>query len=386
MKIIYYSSTFFADCDFPLVGELQRMGHDVSYYMPVASFNLRSTLFDLKRLYPKTGVFRAVDIYEEFRAYENVIDLSRVFVVNKKHKQKYHPVNLWLMLRLAWRFYKQKPDVVQLTGEPSLAMKCLYGMKEKLVLTVHDPFMHSGKHSSSREHDRKTAFRNIKKLILLNDRQVKNFSNHYKIPQNHIFVSRLGKYDCIEHIAPLPSNINRPFILFYGNISEYKGIEYLLEAMKSVHRNHPDVLLVVAGEGKYYFDISAYQGLDYIQFRNYYISTAELSGLLRECLFGVCPYKDASQSGVVQTAFSLGVPMVVTDVGALSAAVEQGKTGIVVKPCDVGALAEGICKMLDDKEMLGRMRDTINNEWKPSMNWRPVAEDYVECYNAKIEQ
>ena len=385
MKIIYYSSTFFADCDFPLIGELQRMGHDVSYYIPVASYNLRSTLFDIKQLHPKTGIFRATDIYEEFRAYERVIDLSRVFVVNKKHKQKYHPINLLLMLRLAWRFYKQNPDVIQLTCEPSLIMKCLYLIKEKLVLTVHDPFLHSGASSKSKERNRMTAFNNIKKLVLLNDCQMKDFSKYYNISLSHIFLSKLGKYDCIEHVAALPSHINQPYILFFGLIAEYKGIEFLLEAMKKVHQNHPDVMLVVAGGGKYYFDISAYQKLDYIQFRNYYISTAELSGLLQGCLFGVCPYKDATQSGVVQTAFSLGVPMVVTNVGALPTTVEHKKTGLVVKPCDVDALANGICQMLDDGYLLSSMRDTINKEWIPSMNWRPIAEDYIKCYKTKIE-
>ena len=384
MKIIYYSHPCFADCDFPLIGELQRMGHDVRYYISIASFSKRSTLIDLKELYPHTGIYPATEIYKEFNDFRNILNLSHVYVVNQKHKQKHHPANLWLMLRLVWHFIRQTPDIIQLTSEPSLMMKCLYLMKEKLVLTVHDPFIHSGKRSKSRERNRVTAFKKINKLVLLNNRQVEDFSNHYKIPLNHIFLSKLGKYDCIEQVLP-QSTISRPYILFFGLIAEYKGIEYLLEAMKSVHRHHPNVMLVVAGGGKYYFDISAYQSQDYIQFRNNYISTAELSGLLRGCLFGVCPYKDATQSGVVQTAFTLGVPMVVTDVGALSTTVEHGKTGWVVKPCDSDALADGIRKMLNDRELLDSMRNTINKEWRSSMSWRPIAEDYVKCYQSIIE-
>jgi len=142
---------------------------------------------------------------------------------------------------------------------------------------------------------------------------------------------------------------------------------------------------VVAGGGKYYFDISPFQGLNYIQFRNRYISIAELSGLLRDCEFGVCPYKDATQSGVVQTAFTLGVPMVVTDVGALADAVWDGKTGIVVKPCDADALAVGICRLLEDDRLLESMRNNIDSEWKPNMGWRSIAEDYIKCYQSKIE-
>lgn len=385
MKIIYFSHPCFTDCDFPLVGELQRRGHDVSYYIPIALFNKRSALLDIKRLHPKTGIFRAVDIYEEFRAYENVIDLSKVYVVNKRHKQKYHPANLWLMLRLVWHFHRQQADVIQLTKEPSLMMKCLYLMKKKLVLTVHDPFIHSGAGSKGKERDRKTAYRNIQKLVLLNGRQVKDFSEHYHIPESRIFLSKLGEYGCIEQVPSVPAGVGKPYILFFGLIAEYKGIEYLLEAMVRVHRQYPEVMLVVAGGGKYYFDISPFQGLNYIQFRNRYISIAELSGLLRDCEFGVCPYKDATQSGVVQTAFTLGVPMVVTDVGALADAVRDGKTGIVVKPCDADALAVGICRLLEDDRLLESMRNNIDSEWKPNMGWRSIAEDYIKCYQSKIE-
>ena len=63
MKIIYYSSPFYADCDFPLIGELQRKGHDVRYYISIASFSKRSTLIDLKELYPHTGIYPATEIY-----------------------------------------------------------------------------------------------------------------------------------------------------------------------------------------------------------------------------------------------------------------------------------------------------------------------------------
>ena len=114
MRIIYYSHTCFADCDFPLIGELQRRGHDVRYYISIASFSMRSTLIDIKKLYPKTGIFPASQIYKEFLAYDKVLDLSQVYVVNQKHKQKFHPVNLLLMAKLVLHFIRQKPDVIHL--------------------------------------------------------------------------------------------------------------------------------------------------------------------------------------------------------------------------------------------------------------------------------
>ena len=380
MKIIYYSTPFFADCDFPLVGELQRKGHDVRYYISIASFSKRSTLIDLKELYPHTGIYPATEIYKEFDGFRNILNFSHVYVVNQKHKQKFHPANLLLMIRLFVHLLKQKPDVIHLTKAPYLTQKLLYLVKKKLVLTVHDTFQHTGYRNKRAERDRRMAFKNISKLVLLNNTQSSSFASYYHIPKNHIFINKLGMYSSILYVDPIPFQMDRPFILFFGQIVEYKGVEYLLEAMKVVHRHYPELMLVIAGGGKYYFDIEPYKKLDYVKIINHYIGTRELAGMLRACEFGVCPYKDATQSGVIQTAFTLEVPMVVTNVGALAVAVQHDRTGIVVKPCDVNDLANGIMELYSNKEKLNAMRTHIKDEWKKDMGWESIADDYLKCY------
>ena len=380
MKIIYYSSPSFADCDIPLIGELQRRGQDVRYYVSVASFCKRSTLIDLKELYPHTGIYPATEIYPEFNEFRHILDLSQVYVVNQKYKQKFHPVNLLLMIKLVIHFIMQKPDVIHLIKPPSLTQKLLYLARKKLVLTVHDPFLHSGATNKMTERDRRMAFKKIPKLVLLNNRQSSAFASYYHVPDNHIFINKLGMYSSILYVDPLPFQTDRPFILFFGQIVEYKGVEYLLEAMKRVHSGHPELMVVIAGGGRFYFDVEPYRRLDYVSIINRYISVSELVGMLRACEFAVCPYKDATQSGVVQTAFTLGVPMVVTDVGALADAVEHRKTGIVVKPCDANQLAEGIITLYSDKKKLLAMRKNIMETWMPDMQWEPIAEKYLACY------
>lgn len=383
MKIIYLSQAYFADCDFPLIREFQRQGHDIEYYIPIASYNLRSTLLDLKELYPHTGIYPA-SLYEGFRIYKNELDLSRVFVVNQKHKQKFHPLNLWLMLRLVLRIIKRNPDVIHLTLQPSLMLKLLYLVKRKIVLTVHDPFAHAGRISKRDERDRLQAFNKINKFILLNNKQVYQFSQFYHIPTKKIFLSKLGMYDSITRIMPTLIPIKDPYILYFGLVAEYKGIEYLLEAMKMVHDQFPKVKLIIAGGGKYYFDTKLYENLDYIEIWNRYIGISELAGLLQGCLFSVCPYKEATQSGVVQTAFSMEVPLIVTNVGALPEAVDDGKTGLIVSPCSSSDLASAIIKLLGDESLRNAMISNIKKSWKVRMSWDKIVEDYINCYKSKV--
>ena len=69
-------------------------------------------------------------------------------------------------------------------------------------------------------------------------------------------------YSAILHVEPQPFPTDRPFILFFGQIVEYKGVEYLLEAMKIVHSHYPELMLVIAGGGRFYFDVEPYRRLD----------------------------------------------------------------------------------------------------------------------------
>ena len=253
-----------------------------------------------------------------------------------------------------------------------------------MVLTLHDPFIHSGRETKQLERDRIRAFQHIRKIILLNKNQMDDFIKTYKVPKQYIYVSKLGMYDSITRVTPIPFKSKGPYILFFGLIAEYKGLEYLMNAMKKIHKKFPDIKLVVAGSGKFYFDVTPFRDVNFIEIHNHYISVPELAGMLYGCLFSVCPYIDATQSGVIQTAFSLNVPMVVTNVGTLPEVVKDGETGLVVPPCDVDALSNAMNHLIEHPELLESMRNNIEKNWKPSMSWGPIADKYIECYNTKV--
>lgn len=195
----------------------------------------------------------------------------------------------------------------------------------------------------------------------------------------------MGEFDYLREIKQIPSNVASKYILFFGYISPYKGLEYLCEAMNEVHKQYPDVKLVIAGGGKIYFNWQPFQNKDYIILRNHFIDLPELSGLLHDCEFSVCPYKDATQSGVVQTAFSMNVPMVVTNVGALPEVVKNGQNGLVVPPCNSKALAEAIKDLLAKPQLVSSMRDNIKNVWQKQMTWEPIAQKYIKCYKSLLQ-
>ena len=382
MKVIYFSNLPFSDCDFPLVREMQQKGIDVYYFISIRPCSHKCALLDLK-LYGKNGIYRAIDVYPEFEQYSSYINLEKIYVVNYTTNSEIKPQNLLLTYKMVRMFAEINPDVVNITWPICRSHLLLYMIRKKLVLTLHDPFPHSGKKGAKEfEMWRKLSFMMIKKIIILNDTQKKQFCDYYKYPSHQIYSAKLGLYDCINSIIPENTDINNQYILFFGLISPYKGIEFLLEAFNKIHSKHKDVVLVIAGKGDLYFDKSLYEGKEHIKIINEYITMPRLAGLLKNAMFSVCPYKDATQSGVIQTAFSMDCPVIATNVGALPEAIDNEKTGLIVPPCNSNALSNAMDLLLSDKMLLNKMRENINTLWRKEMGWDKILKSYIKCYMA----
>ena len=107
----------------------------------------------------------------------------------------------------------------------------------------------------------------------------------------------------------------------------------------------------------------------------------ELARLLKDCAFTVCPYTDATQSGVIMTSYSLCKPVVASNVGGLSEMVEEGKTGLLVPPKDVDSLANSIITLLKDDEKREYMADNIRNDYfAGDKSWKIIANKYINFY------
>lgn len=128
-------------------------------------------------------------------------------------------------------------------------------------------------------------------------------------------------------------------LLFFGLVRPYKGLDLLIRALGALRHRRADlpVYLMVAGEfyesEAAYRDLIAEHGLtDRVQVRAHYIPDADVPVLFSAADLVVQPYRHATQSGVVQTAFQFGRPVVVTDVGGLGDMVRGGVDGVVVRP------------------------------------------------------
>ena len=380
MRIAYISSTSYADTDFPLIREYQRLGHEVFYFINVPCYQLRSTLIDIKQQDSRAELLPA-SVYPELQVYKDYIDLSHVIVVNRTEKSALAWSTLSLSMKIDHKLKEINPDVIHILGPLDVNDLRLYKWRKKMVMTMHDPFVHSGENSIRRKIFRKLSFLLIKKYVLLNETQKQDFMHQYKKKEKQILVNKIGRFDYLSIFAKKMLKTTEKNVLFFGRISPYKGIEYLCEAMMRVREQIPDANLTIAGNGNIYFDITPYEKQDWIDIRNRYISMQELATLLQQSTIVACPYTDATQSGVIMTAFSMCKPVVASNVGGLGETIKDGWNGVLVPPCDVNALSDALIDLLSDGNKIDEMAKHIEEDFfEGAYSWHSIAEKYIHFY------
>lgn len=382
MKVLYITSSWFLDGDFPLVRQLIKKGIDVKLCIKVFTHSLTSTVLDLKEQYPKIGIFDSSIYGDSIDRFKEYLGINNIYVINHTKGE-----NSWRNISLGYEEDKIiqdfNPDVIHYIGFPSLyeiPLTLKYG--RKCLVTVHDPLPHviTIKTKILRLL-RLATIKSVGHFLLLNRNQTEGFKSYYHIPTEKIWYSRLGNFEVIKVMGDLSAESDNS-ILYFGRISPYKGLDYLLPAFTKIQKKYPNVNLVIAGGGKYYFDIEEYKKNSQIQFVNRYVSVDELATLVRKCQFVICPYTSATQSGVVASALALTKPVVVTKVGGLPDMIVDGESGLLIKPCDVAEIASALDYMLSAPDRVVAMTKFIQQQEKTGENsWEKISSIYVDYYN-----
>ena len=191
---------------------------------------------------------------------------------------------------------------------------------------------------------------------------------------------RMVEYPLLGTRRPLPSReeaqqrlgVSGRILLFLGYIRKYKGLDLLLRALAQVPTDLA-VSLLIAGE--FYEPVQKYRELvqtlgltDRVRILNRYVPEPEWPDLFSASDALVLPYRAASQSMSIALAYEFDKPVIVSRVGGLADAVEDGRTGLVAEP-EPAALAAAIQRLYDEflagpyKEHIAARRQRLG--WDP---------------------
>ena len=321
---------------------------------------------------------------------DNINENAGVYLF-KYPKHMYNPVMLFTAFEIIEQINMLNPDIIhfQVTG----ILPCIipsFLKKYPIIMTFHDIKPHIG--SKYRLFFRfifYCARRNSNQIFVHGQNMKELMIKMYDVPREMVHTIPIGEHE----IAPFKKyerddrKEDENLILFFGRIFKYKGLEYLIKAEPLITKEVPNAKIIIAGMGG---DFSRYDELilnkdNFIIF-NYFIDYKKGAELFQRCSVVVLPYIDASQSGVIPTAYGFKKPVVVTDVGAIPEIVDDGVTGFIVPPKDREALAEAIVKLLKDEKLRKQMGENAYKKLKTDLSWDKIADKTIEVYKKAINE
>lgn len=166
------------------------------------------------------------------------------------------------------------------------------------------------------------------------------------------FGERMKKEDARKHLDLDP---NARYVMFFGFIRDYKGLDLLIRAFGEAPLRDTDIRLLIAGE--FYADREKYLSLirqsgidERVVLRTDFIPDDQVRYYFSACDIVAQPYTSATQSGISQIAYHFNTPMIVTNVGGLPEIVPDGRVGYVAET-DPKDIAEKIDRFYrEDRE------------------------------------
>lgn len=381
MKVLYISSPSFLDLDLSFV---KSMSSKVEMYFLLDLYPclMNATALELDSLFDEIGVYRA-DSYDGLKKYSDFLDFDKTYAINRISDKWYSLSNFKLQLIL-WKFINEiKPDVIHFNNHvySNHFYLFLYGLN-RILINVHDPFPHSDVELSLKNRLQINLNNKLVKNHLIFNKVLKDdYIKHYNLGGSNVYDSFLGVYDYLN--VECEAYGFKHDILFFGRITKYKGIDDLMAAFSVLLESVPDARLTIAGAGDLWFDCADYAVPEsQLNIVNRFIATEELSAMLRQAKIVVCPYKDATQSGVVMSAYALNKPVVATRVGGLVEMIDDGVTGLLVEPNKPDDLAEAMKKLLENDQIRNEMELAIGASYKDgSKSWNAMSDEVSGIYS-----
>ena len=276
--------------------------------------------------------------------------------LNLKITQQINSINPFNWIKVGLRIKKQQPDLVIFSYWMPFMAPCFgtiasilkNNKRSKTIGLIHNIIPHEKRFS---DHSLTNFFtKRIDGFIVLSsdvEKDLKTFTNNPVLQTPHPLYDNFGEPKSKEEAKKLLNlNPNFNYILFFGIIRKYKGLDILLNAFADQRIKDKKLKLLVAGE--FYEDDTDYLKIindfdlkDDVIITKTFIPNSEVVNYFCAADIVVQPYRHATQSGVTQIAYHFNKPMLVTDVGGLKEMVSHQVVGYVSQP-NANAVADAI--------------------------------------------
>jgi glycosyltransferase involved in cell wall biosynthesis len=354
LSVVYYAHTYFLDATLETLKSIKDFV-DIHLLIELAPESKKSTIISVDNLEgfaalePVENVLEST-IYDQLKPY--LINLASVHFVMHTSNGGYSIQSILTATKVGKWIHTLQPDIIHFDTISSRTIGLFpYIRKRKVFITIHDPVAHSGEHSWKKYIPKLVYYKLVNSFFFYSKFAKAQFCMYNPSIDKPKHVIKLQPYSFIKQFIDIEMEGKESIILFFGRISYYKGIDILLEAIPIVLAKYPNEQFVIAGQLSNYAINNDFLNkyASNIKLVDEYIEIEMLAKLIQCSKFVVCPYRDATQSGVLMTTMAIGKSTIASNVGAFPEYVDNEVNGLLTEP-NATALSNSILNALDNNK------------------------------------
>lgn len=308
----------------------------------------------------------------------------------------YETVGQYIIRSLAFPFRQRKHIINELKDynikDVYCPMICLWNplinplfKHSRKSLVIHDPTLHPGEKLKYSGLKRKYGKYDI--LFVHSRKYVDTVKRMYGKPTYYLLLARHNYYKICANkeqiVAYDPTKIN---FLFFGRITKYKRLDMLAKAYKEIReKTDIEATLTVVGNGDFSPYKAMYDELPDVTIVNRWIDDSEVESVFKgENIICICPYQEATQSGVILVAMEYGAALIASKSGGIDEQIDDGKTGLLFKEGDVHDLAKKMYMVAKDEKLRKQLSQNARKEIE-KCTWDNSAKDLIRALGVNYQ-
>jgi len=361
-KIIWLTSSYFYDVDLPIVPVIAK-NHCIDWYI----------------------------FLEYSKSYNDDEILSTTFskndnmnvTVNKSKMRVKDPRRILLFLKLIKMIKKEKYDIVYINRFDIFLFPLLYLCKVKnVVYACHDVVSHVG-FNKYFDFMQKFIFNRFKNFHIFSQEQYNIFMSKYS--GKNVFMARLVLKDFGK--SEMKPKTNKIVFTYFGEIRENKGIEYLIEVGNKLYETHHGHFIInifgYTPEWEKYEKQIKYSEVFNLDIRR--IKNNEIPDIFCSSHFVVLPYKDVTQSGILNIAYNYYTPVISSDFKGFKEYVDDGENGFLFKPMDSDDLYRKMKYIIEHFEDYLQIKQNLMDFVEKNCSINSITDEYLKFFDKPIK-
>jgi glycosyltransferase involved in cell wall biosynthesis len=386
-KIAFITEGFMGSA-LPLMRQLCLRGYDVDLYYYKREIH-EPEACELDFVSPHYGINTVpAEAYKGIRAYISNEKL-RIYTFSQMKPFASVPVLKSILVRILKHQARKAAEHISNQGYDAINMICNYDMahmedmlhflRGNIIVSMHEVWNHSEPSPIPSPLLREAIDKKCK-ISVFSENSLKDISRIHGIDMNLVDMNPFGLFESFTSLSEseLPEELPDKYILFFGYIKPYKGLGILHDAINILGESLGDYKIVIAGKG--YDPVVGEIGKDdrYLLIHRF-IHSLELVRLIRHAYVIVCPYLTMSQSGIPQTTFPFGTPIIASELDGFSEIITPD-VGMLFPLGDAQALANCISDMIRHPDKRKEMHRNIGSfcQRHPRYDWKNICDKFLK--------